>query len=124
MIVATRSRRSWSAVLVGWTLAGAAGCTIDSDATLDFTNQTGETVWVGFNGFAPGGFKIPESLWTEARPGERVVMYDGGCLSGGDLVVAMTPVESDVIDVRPIRDSDDEVCEDDDWEWSGAGDHD
>ncbi len=57
---------------MSWILVGVAGCTIDSDATLDFTNQTDETVWVGFNGFAPDGFKIPESLWTEAGPGERV----------------------------------------------------
>lgn len=108
---------------VGLILIGA-GCTINSDATLDFTNLTDETVWVGFNGFAPDGFKIPESLWIEARPGEQVVMYDGGCLSGGDLVVARTPVESGVIDVRPLRDGQNEICDDDDWEWSGVGDHD
>lgn len=124
MIVATRSRRCWSAVLVGWTLVGAAGCTIDSDATLDFTNQTDETVWVGFNGFAPGGFKIPEGLWTEAGPGERVALFDGGCLSSGDLVVATEPTESAVIDVRPLAEDNAEICPGDDWEWSGVGDHD
>ena len=124
MIGATHSRRSGSAFLVTWILAGVAGCTFDSDATLDFTNQTDETVWVGFNGFAPDGFKIPDGLWTEAGPGERVVITDGGCVSGGDLVVAREPVESAVIDVRPVTDDDAEVCPGDDWEWSGVGDHD
>ena len=105
-------------------LVGVAGCTIDSDATVDFTNQTDETVWVGFNGFAPDGFKIPKSLWAEAGPGERVAISDGGCVSGGDLVVAREPVESEVIDVRPLTDGDAEFCPGDDWEWSGVGDHD
>jgi len=111
-----------SALLVSLFLAGVAGCPIDSDATLDFTNQTNETVWIGFNGFAPDGFKIPDGLWTEAGPGERVVITDGGCVSGGDLVVATEPVESAVIDVRQLIDVDTEVCPGEDWEWSGIGD--
>ena len=108
--------------MFGLVLAGMTGCTIDSDATQKFTNQTDQTVWVGFNGFAPDGFRIPDSLWTEAPPGEQVAMYDGGCPSGGELVVAIEPVESEVIDVRPLTDS--EFCPNDDWKWSGVGDHD
>lgn len=111
MVGATEPRGVELAVMASLVLVGLAGCTIDSDPTLEFTNETGDTVWVGFNGFAPEGFKVPESLWTEAAPGERVVTYDGGCLNGGDLVVASTPVESDVFDVRPLRDRDDEICE-------------
>lgn len=124
MIVATRSRRSWSAVLVGWTLAGAAGCTIDSDATLDFTNQTDETVWVAHNPDGPNGFGVPDRMWISAEPDTPVVINDGGCIETGELVVATEPAESAIIDIRPLAEANAEICPGDDWEWSGVGDHD
>lgn len=111
-------------LLTGFVVCGMTGCTIDSDATLDFINQTDETVWVAHNPDGPQELRVPESGWIEAKPGERVVLNDGGCVETGELVVATGPVESAVIDVRPLAAADSEICPGDDWEWSGVGDHD
>ncbi len=110
-------------LLINLTVCGMTGCTIDSDATLDFINQTDATVWVAHNPDGPQEFGVPNSGWIEAEPGLRVVLNDGGCVETGELVVATGPVESADIDVRPLAAADSEICPGDDWEWSGVGDH-
>ena len=100
------------------------GCTIDSDATLDFTNLTDETVWVAHNPSAPNGFRVPDQKWIKAEPDVPVVINDGGCIETGELVVATEPAESAIIDNRPLVEINAEICSGDDWEWSGVGDHD
>lgn len=98
----------------------------DLEATVDFENQSDETVWVGYNAYAwQDAFRIPDSLWTQVPPGERSAIWDGGgCMEIGELVIATRPEESAVIDARPIGDSYAILCSNDTWEWSGVGDHD
>ena len=124
MIVPTRSRRVGLAFLMSWVLVGVAGCTIDSDATVDFTNQTDETVWVAHNPDGPNGFGVPDRMWINAETDTPVVINDGGCIETGEFVVATEPAESAIIDIRPLAEDNAEICPGDDWEWSGVGDHD
>lgn len=120
----TWALRGRAALLAGLLVCGMIGCTIDSDATVDFINQTDETVWIAHNPHGPQEFRVPDGRWIEAEPGVRAVLSDGGCVETGELVVATGPAESAVIDARPLVATDSEICPGDDWRWSGVGDHD
>lgn len=123
--VGTHARAITKAFIIGAAIASMSACIFeDLVSPIDFENQTDEVVWVGYNGHGPEAFRIPDSLWTRVPPGERETIMDpGSCLMDGELVVATQPDESSVIDVRPIGDSNPEVCQRV-WQWSGVGDHD
>ncbi len=97
----------------------------DLESSIDFENQTDETIWVGYNAYAPRAFDIPDSRWTEVPSGERVpILAIGGCLEVGELVIATRPDESATVDARPVGQPNPELCSGQVWEWSGVGDHD
>jgi len=113
-----------AALTIGVALTLMSACE-DLEASIDFENQTDESVWVGYNGHAPDAFDIRDALWTQVPAGERVTILDvGGCLEDGELVIATQPEESAVIDARPFGESSPELCSGQVWEWSGIGDHD
>ncbi len=113
-----------AALTIGVALTLMSACE-DLEGAIDFENQTDESVWVGYNAYAPDAFDIPDSRWTQVPAGDRTAIWDGGgCMVDGEVVVATQPEESAVIDARPIGESSPELCSGQVWEWSGIGDHD
>ena len=94
---------------------------IDRDPPpIAFENEADVSVWVGYNPHAPDAFRVRDSRWRMASPGDRVVLSDGGeCLQTGEFVVATTPDESAVIDAIALGNGDNEFCPGDVWTWSG-----
>lgn len=104
-------------------MCGLAACE-DLEAAVEFENQTGESVWVGVNAYAPRGFRVPDELWTRIQAGATSEIWSGGgCMEVGEVVVATEPDQAAVIDVRPVDDPDSTLCSNDVWRWSGIGDH-
>ena len=112
---------------LGLGLALLARACFEDDGSRRFENDTDETVWVAQNFRAfEGGFDLGLDGWTEVPPGEEVVYSSGGCVETGDVIVAMSPDESSIVDHRVFSPGDPAaekpLCSD--WTWSGVGDHD